>query len=110
MDYGLWTWDYGLSHNGAMAPPGPDIGRHFNRAWEATKKNFGTFLGAMIVGGLLGIVTCGIMWPAMIAAQYILYARAIRGERVRIGDLFNIANGHYLRMFVAMLLFLIIQI
>ncbi len=87
---------------------GPDIGRHLGRAFEATKRNFPVFFGAVLVAYVLGIVTLYVMFCGLMGATVVLFARTMRGERLGVGDLFEIAGESYLRTFGAYLLLMLL--
>ncbi|MEI6512195.1 MAG: hypothetical protein WCO51_02850 [bacterium] len=66
-----------------------DIGRWLNAGWEAFQRNAAAFVIATIVGYLLGMVTCGILFPVMLAGWALMALKALKGEKVEIGDLFK---------------------
>ncbi|MBI4577545.1 MAG: hypothetical protein HY722_14890 [Planctomycetes bacterium] len=95
-----------------MMKPGPDIGRHLTRAWEVYSKDFGPYVLAQLVIPLiilgLMVFTLGIgaliMGPALAIAQILMFNRALRGETVRVGTIFDVARGRYLHALVGVIL------
>jgi hypothetical protein len=66
-----------------------DVSRWLGKGWELTAADIGTWLLAALVATLLGIVSCGIAFPALVSGMFLMAFHQIRGERVTLDQLFS---------------------
>jgi hypothetical protein len=80
----------GMDPGGRFAGTGDvDLGGWLSKGWELIKDDIMTFAVATLVGGLIGIVTCGILAPAMQCGLLMMVFAKMQGRSVQIGDVFK---------------------
>jgi uncharacterized membrane protein len=75
----------------SMATAKVDIGGWLGEAWEAYKANFGLLLVSTLVAGLLGALTCGVLFGPMVAGLTLVVLRLLRRQEPapQVGDVFK---------------------
>lgn len=66
-----------------------DIGKAITASWNLTIKHIWVVLGASLIGGLLSVVSAGILLPGLAAAIMLIYLKAKRGKPVEVPDVFS---------------------
>ena len=67
-----------------------DVGRVLKDSWTIFSKDWGALLVAALIAFLLGIVTFGVLGPALLAGIYLMVLRRVReGRKAEIGDVFG---------------------
>ena len=81
----------GVDMGGRFAGTGEvDLGGWLSRGWETIKDDVVTFAVGTLVAALIGVVTCGILAPALVSCGVMLMVlRKLLYGRVQIGDVFG---------------------
>jgi len=89
-----------------MAEVKLDIGKEFSRGWNLFKDNMSVLIVAGLIGGLLSIVSCGVLSGAMTAGLLLIVKRLQQGDAVKPqpGDIFK-GFDYFLQSFLFFLIF-----
>lgn len=67
----------------------PDLGAYFREGWTLYKESFVLLLMTSLVFWALSIISLSILMGPLIAGYMFLFIRTLRGEQVRVGNLFD---------------------
>jgi len=70
-------------------PREPGLGAWISQAWEVVTGSLGAFIGAMLLAGLVTIVSLGICAPALQAGLVLMMIKRFRGEEVSATTVFE---------------------
>ena len=96
-------------------PPPPagqphiSLGEWLSGGWQVYKENWAMMSVATLLGGLLSIVTAGILAGPLLMGLFRMAFKTMRGERPEIGDLFN-WQGRFLQAFLTFLIFALVHV
>lgn len=95
-------------------PPAPTgqphiaLGDWLSGGWQVYKENWALMSLATLLGGLLSVVTVGILAGPLLMGMFRMAFKTMRGERPEIGDLFN-WQGRFLQAFLTFLIFALVH-
>ncbi|MGD9497646.1 MAG: hypothetical protein AB7Y46_15200 [Armatimonadota bacterium] len=69
--------------------PEHGLGRWITQAWEMVIEDLWPWVGALLLSGLVGSVSVGILGPPLTAGLYMMALRRFDGRRLRAGDVFE---------------------
>jgi len=88
-----------------------DIGNEFSRGWKLFQANMGLLILAGLIGGILSLVTCGVLSGPMLAGLLIIIRRLQKNdpEKPEAGDIFR-GFDYFLQSFLFVFLFSLVSI
>lgn len=87
-----------------VGQPHISLGDWLSGGWQVYKENWAVMSFGSLLGGLLSVVTAGILAGPVLMGLFRMAFKTMRGERPEIGDLFN-WKGRFLQAFLAFLIF-----
>ncbi len=106
---------YSPPHPTQYQPPVPvgqphiSLGDWLSGGWQVYKENWAVMSLGSLLGGLLSVVTVGILAGPVLMGLFRMAFKTMRGERPVIGDLFNWQGG-FIQAFLTALIFAVIHI
>ena len=86
-----------------------DVGKAFSDAIALFKGNFGTLVLSTLLAGLIGSLTCGILYAPMFVGLFLIIDRLIKNdpEKPTAGDVFK-GMGKFAPSFICFILFAVV--
>lgn len=88
-----------------------DIGNEFSRGWNLFSANMSVLIVAALIGGILSLVSCGVLSGPMTAGLLLMVKRLKDGDAVKpqAGDIFK-GFDYFLQSFLFFLIFILCSI